>query len=72
MNYSSRVSITYHAANIIAGLLPSKHEHLSDDAKRAVIEFLGQVLRARTRQAAEADKADLKIGRIPVAKDPDT
>jgi hypothetical protein len=55
MTESSRVSITYHAAAIIAGLLPGKHEHLSDEAKRAVIEFLGQVLRTRTRLAAEQE-----------------
>jgi len=50
---TERVSISYHAAAIIAGLLPGRNEHLSDEAKRAMIEFLGQVLRARTRIAAE-------------------
>jgi hypothetical protein len=55
MNDTSRVSISYRAASIIAGLLPGKHEHLTDEAKRAVIEFLGQVLRTRTRIAAEQE-----------------
>jgi hypothetical protein len=49
---TERVSITYRTAEIIAGLLPGRHEYLTDDAKRAVIEFLGQVLRTRTRLAA--------------------
>jgi hypothetical protein len=48
-----RVTITYRAAEIVAGLLPCRHDHLSDDAKRALIEFLGQVLRARTLITAE-------------------
>jgi hypothetical protein len=55
---SSRVSITYRAAEIIAGLLPGKHDHLSDEAKRAVIEFLGQLLRTRTRMAAAEPDPD--------------
>jgi hypothetical protein len=56
MTDPSRVSISYHAAAIIAGLLPGKQEHLSIEAKQAMIEFLGQVLRARTRQAAEQEQ----------------
>jgi hypothetical protein len=55
MNDSSRVSITYRAASIIAGLLPLKRELLTEEAQRAVIEFLGQVLRARTRLASEQE-----------------
>jgi hypothetical protein len=53
MSTTLRVSITYRAAEIIAGLLPGRHEHLSNEAKRAVIEFLGQVLRTRARIANE-------------------
>jgi hypothetical protein len=52
---TERVSITYHAAEILAGLLPGKQEHLSNEAKRAVIEFLGQVLRTRTRIQTRQD-----------------
>jgi hypothetical protein len=48
-----QICITYRSAAIIASLLPSRQEHLSDEAKRAVIELLGQVLRTKTRIAAE-------------------
>jgi hypothetical protein len=51
-----KVSISYRSAEIIAGLLPGKHKHLDDDANRAVIEFFGQVLRTRTRIAAEQEQ----------------
>lgn len=51
-----RVSITYRAAEIIAGLLPGRHEHLSDEAQRAMTEFLGQVLRTRTRIANQQEQ----------------
>jgi hypothetical protein len=50
-----RVSITYRAAEIIAGLLPGRQEHLSDEAKRAMTQFLGQVLRTRTLVVAEQE-----------------
>lgn len=56
---SSRVSISYRAAEIIAGLLPGRHEYLSIEAKQALIEFLGQVLRARTRIASEKEELDI-------------
>jgi hypothetical protein len=49
------VCITYHAAAIIADLLPGRHKHLTKEAQQAVIEFLGQVLRTRTRIAAEQE-----------------
>jgi hypothetical protein len=52
---TSRVSISFHAAEIIASLLPGRQEHLSDDAKRAMIEFLGQVLRTRIAAEQETD-----------------
>jgi hypothetical protein len=55
MKDQERVSVTFRAAEIIAGLLPSRQEHLSNEAKRAVIEFLGQVLRTKTRIAGERE-----------------
>jgi hypothetical protein len=55
MNDPLRVSITYRAAEILAGLLPGRHEHLSDEAKRAMTQFLGQVLRTRTQIATEQE-----------------
>jgi hypothetical protein len=53
-----KVSLSYRAAQIIAGLLPGKHEYLSDEAKQAVIQFLGELLRTRTRMASERQKYD--------------
>jgi hypothetical protein len=50
-----QVTITYHAAAIIAGLLPGRQEHLSDEAKRAITQLLGQVVRTRNRIAEERD-----------------
>jgi hypothetical protein len=55
MSDLAKVSISYDAAMIIAGLLPGRQEYLTDDAKRAVIEFLGQVLRTRTLIATEQE-----------------
>lgn len=51
-----KVSITYHAAAIIAGLLPGRQEHLNDEAKRAIIELLGQVLRTKNQITAVEEK----------------
>jgi hypothetical protein len=53
-----KISITFHAAEIIAGLLPGRHEHLSNEAKRAVIQFLGEVLRTRARIVGEQAEPD--------------
>jgi hypothetical protein len=53
---TERVSITYRTAEIIAGLLPGRNAHLTTEAQRAVVEFLGQVLRTRTRIAAEQEQ----------------
>jgi hypothetical protein len=52
---TERVTITYRAAEIIAGLLPSRQGHLSTEAKQAIIEFLGQVLRTKNRIVAEKE-----------------
>jgi hypothetical protein len=53
-----KVSISYHAAAIIAGLLPGRQEHLSNEAKRAVIELLGQVVRTRNQITAEQENGE--------------
>jgi hypothetical protein len=49
------VTISYRAAAIIAGLLPGRQEHLSNEAKQAVIELLGQVVRKRNRIVEEQE-----------------
>lgn len=56
MTDSARVTISYRAARIIADLLPGRHEQLTVEAKQAVIEFLGQVLRARIKIAEEQEQ----------------
>jgi hypothetical protein len=47
-----RVSITYHAAVIIASLLPGKY--LTREAEQAIMEFYSAVV--RTKNAIDAEK----------------
>jgi hypothetical protein len=54
-----KVSITYRTAEIIAGLLPAKH--LNDEAMRAVIELLGEVI--RTKKLIEDEEAEAEAAR---------
>jgi hypothetical protein len=49
-----KISITYHAAEIIAGLLPAKH--LSHEGMQAVIELLGEIV--RTKNQIEEEEAE--------------
>jgi hypothetical protein len=51
-----KVTITYRAAEILASLLPGRQDHLSTEAKRAIIELFGEVVRTRNRITAQEEK----------------